>query len=332
MARRQVSYSQIAEEVGVSQSTVSRALNHHPRISKATRQKVMRAAKKLGYEPDPELGKLMTHLRQMRETRFQAVVGLLEPPGGPRSDYAEILHKSAEERCKELGYIPNTIPYEPTRSGISTCNRVLKARNVEGAIILPRNRDDEAIPRLQVNSMALVSTTVFKDPFPGHQVHADHFANMRLLFAQYPDAKRPSLVSWEGLNKRQRYAPVMTLLHIQQQRGLKDPVPAYEWRGEPEEIEQNFSEWFHRYQPDMMAIPSEVILDAMHDIVGKKALQDVRMAAFGSPSEGLPGLDQRPDLIGRAAVDMLTSHIQRSEWGWPEVGKHMLLPGRWVEM
>ncbi len=42
----------IANEINISASTVSRALNNHPKISKATKEKVWEAAKKLGYQPN----------------------------------------------------------------------------------------------------------------------------------------------------------------------------------------------------------------------------------------------------------------------------------------
>jgi LacI family transcriptional regulator len=51
-----VGVSEIADILGVSKSTVSRALNNHPKISKATKDKVKQVAIKLGYTPNiPDL-------------------------------------------------------------------------------------------------------------------------------------------------------------------------------------------------------------------------------------------------------------------------------------
>ncbi len=45
---------QIAEKLNVSVSTVSRALNDHPRISQTTRDAVKKLARKLNFEPNPK--------------------------------------------------------------------------------------------------------------------------------------------------------------------------------------------------------------------------------------------------------------------------------------
>ncbi len=51
-----IGLTHIARELNVSVSTVSRALNNHPRISNRTKERVLRAATKLGYFPGiPEL-------------------------------------------------------------------------------------------------------------------------------------------------------------------------------------------------------------------------------------------------------------------------------------
>jgi len=42
----------IANEVSISASTVSRALNNHPKISQKTKELVWDASKKLGYQPN----------------------------------------------------------------------------------------------------------------------------------------------------------------------------------------------------------------------------------------------------------------------------------------
>jgi len=47
-----VTVTEIAKQLGLSHSTVSRALSNNPRISKATREKVQELAKELGYHPN----------------------------------------------------------------------------------------------------------------------------------------------------------------------------------------------------------------------------------------------------------------------------------------
>jgi len=52
MKNKQATIKDIARELGVSPSTVSRALNDHPAISNATKEKVKAKAKELKYEPN----------------------------------------------------------------------------------------------------------------------------------------------------------------------------------------------------------------------------------------------------------------------------------------
>jgi len=47
-----ITVKDIADSIDISASTVSRALNNHPKISQSTKEKVWAAAKKLGYQPN----------------------------------------------------------------------------------------------------------------------------------------------------------------------------------------------------------------------------------------------------------------------------------------
>jgi len=47
-----ITVQDIAKSINISASTVSRALNNHPKISQQTKEKVWDAAKKLGYQPN----------------------------------------------------------------------------------------------------------------------------------------------------------------------------------------------------------------------------------------------------------------------------------------
>ena len=53
MSKENITIKDIARELGISPSTVSRALKDHPDISQATRDAVNELAKKWNYKPNP---------------------------------------------------------------------------------------------------------------------------------------------------------------------------------------------------------------------------------------------------------------------------------------
>jgi LacI family transcriptional regulator len=63
----------IAKELGISASTVSRALNDNPRISQITREKIKAFAEKLGYRPNT----LASNLRNKKSNTIGIVVPLI---------------------------------------------------------------------------------------------------------------------------------------------------------------------------------------------------------------------------------------------------------------
>ncbi|MBI4047829.1 MAG: LacI family DNA-binding transcriptional regulator, partial [Devosia nanyangense] len=51
---------ELAAELGLSQTTVSRALNGYPEVNEATRQRVSEAAQRLGYRANVSARRLAT--------------------------------------------------------------------------------------------------------------------------------------------------------------------------------------------------------------------------------------------------------------------------------
>ncbi|NBQ65230.1 MAG: LacI family DNA-binding transcriptional regulator [Verrucomicrobia bacterium] len=74
-----VSLQAIATRTGVSRMAVSLALRHRPGISEKTRRRILRVARKIGYTPDPELGKMMARLRQKTSTQTRSCLAYLIP-------------------------------------------------------------------------------------------------------------------------------------------------------------------------------------------------------------------------------------------------------------
>ena len=84
----------MADKLGTSASTVSRALNDHPKISKATKQKVLNMALKLGYKPN--ISSLMS------DNESNAVVLMI--PNASDRYYADII-KSFKLLSEGRGYV-----------------------------------------------------------------------------------------------------------------------------------------------------------------------------------------------------------------------------------
>ena len=117
----------IASAAGVCLMTVSLSLRGSPKISAATRDRIQHLADEMGYRPDPEISRLMRHLRSSRTS--QGKVGLVIVDFYPTSDFAENsynqrIRQGAIRRATELG--------ESARRCV--CERVPDSRDGEGAI------------------------------------------------------------------------------------------------------------------------------------------------------------------------------------------------------
>eukprot|EP01136_Pigoraptor_vietnamica_P026552 Opistho-1_new@81725 len=85
MQKSQVTIKDIAQELGIAISTVSRALQNHPRIGLKTKEQVFEVAKRLNYVPNPAaillrknktytVGVVFPHLQE--EFFSQAITGI----------------------------------------------------------------------------------------------------------------------------------------------------------------------------------------------------------------------------------------------------------------
>ncbi|MBM3851821.1 MAG: LacI family DNA-binding transcriptional regulator, partial [Verrucomicrobia bacterium] len=76
-AARTENLNAVAIAAGVSAMTVSRVLRNSPYVSTETRQRVLRAAQKIGYRPNPEVARLMSIVRGAKGRRAHAVIGVI---------------------------------------------------------------------------------------------------------------------------------------------------------------------------------------------------------------------------------------------------------------
>src|SRR5258708_19115406 len=72
---------EIAGSLGLPHTPVSEALRDPPRVNPVTRRRVQKAAKAVGYRPNPLAGALMSEMRRARSGTFRGVLAILDLDG-----------------------------------------------------------------------------------------------------------------------------------------------------------------------------------------------------------------------------------------------------------
>lgn len=140
MARHPVTIKDIAQELGISHTTVSRALADHPHISLETKARVQSAAARMGY---------VAHFaaRMMRGQR-STLIGLIVPD--IQNDFYATVAKALAETCNEAGFQLVLAITEDDPDGELRHVRELAAVSAAGVVIVP----SRAIRRATIDLLA----------------------------------------------------------------------------------------------------------------------------------------------------------------------------------
>jgi LacI family transcriptional regulator len=124
MKKEKATIHDIAEKLNVTASTVSRALNDNPRISEATKKKVLKVAKQLNYQPN--------HIASALRSGKSRLIGVIVPTAN-RNFFSSVI-RGIEEIANSLDYkIVISQSYDEFEKEVQTVETLLNAR-VDGII------------------------------------------------------------------------------------------------------------------------------------------------------------------------------------------------------
>ncbi|NVP55006.1 substrate-binding domain-containing protein [Mycoplana rhizolycopersici] len=142
MKARDVNLKQLSELLGLSQTTVSRALNGYPEVNAETRQRVLDAVRKTGYRPN--------RAAQRLATGRAGSIGLVMPTAdGHDSDvhFGEFLAGLGDEAVRhDFHFVIN--PSHPDDEE-ATCKRLVASGNVDALFIAYMRVNDPRIALLK---------------------------------------------------------------------------------------------------------------------------------------------------------------------------------------
>jgi len=187
-----VTIKDIAREVGVSITTVSRALTGYSDVAEGTRQRILETAREMGYSPNITAQRL-----QKRRTD---TLGFITPTFGPRfSDpfFSEFMAGIGNEAASKNYDLLVSTHAPDSEEEQKVYRRAVRGGWVDGLIVVRTRENDARIQLLCEHNFPFVAFGRTRDDLDFPYVDEDSEAGMRLLVQHFIDLghRRIGLIS-----------------------------------------------------------------------------------------------------------------------------------------
>jgi LacI family transcriptional regulator len=334
-----MSTRRIAELAGVSPSTVSLALRNSPKIPAATKQKVLKIAKRLGYRPDGKLTELMSHLRLTRTPRSEACFGVVSLYADARpwthSLHLTRIHDGMVARAEALGYRLEPFWLREPGMTLKRIRSILDARGIQGLLCFGSPGLEDEWPA-ELDHYAIVSQGLsIKTPL--HRVVSHVYNDMwRTLDKVHAlGYRRPGLVIGRYEEVRSAHA-YLSVYHGWSHIVLGGPATIPVLQLDRVE-EQPIAAWYAQHRPDVLIFVHHYdALPSFQAILKRQRLrmpQDVGVAVISQDLAGteFSGLQENQHLIGAWAVELLVSRIMNHDFGIPANPRIEMVERQWID-
>ena len=334
MPTPRVTLRSIAEALSLHHSTVSRALKNDRRIPATTRERVLNAAKALGYQPDPMLSALMVYRKTHAEpARYRATLGWIThypTRGGWREYEKNAYFRGATRRAGELGYTLEEFWLAEPGLTQQRAIQILEARTINGLFFIPPPRARARLVLDWSRFAAITFGRTLASPV-FHNVDNDHFRSLALLMRQLGryGYRRPGFASWPRIHESNGRAWTAAF-GAYQVLPPREQVPVFMHQPWTREA---FKQWFDEHKPDVIVTHDERLLEWIESW-GLSVPGDVGFALTAKHGEASPrcsGIDENSEAVAEVAVNVLVDMINRGETGIPRRPISTLVEGCWVE-
>jgi len=333
-----VTMAALAAMAGVSKNTVSLALRGDRRIGEATRSRIHALAEKHGYHKNPVVAHLMSELRKNKTSEYRRTLALLnahtDREALTRHPTVSTWVKGCRRRAESQGYLFDVFwLHDPELNGPRLA-RILHARGISGAIMVGLFNPTWLPQRFLSlwNDIACVVTGVRTHEPTLSFCCVDHHALMLEAVRQVIALgyRRPALALSSTVDRLVEGRFSAGMIIGQQALPEKDRLPRFDKEDSEEDLPR-FGAWMRRYRPD-------VLLTLHRDLKGwlerlsYRVPEDVGLVDLehNSAHADWASMEQRNDLSGEAAVDLVVSMLHNNESGVPAFPRSILGSSHWV--
>lgn len=334
-----MSTRRIARLAGVSSSAVSLALRNSPKISSATRLRILKLAQRIGYHPNAKVTELMSQVRLNRVPARKACFGVVsfypEPRPWEKSLHLTRIYEGMTARAETLGYRTEPIFLRAPGMKYRRVRSILDTRGIQGLLCFGSPELEEEWPA-ELDHYAIV-TQGLSIQTPLHRVVSHVYNDMwRALHKVHAlGYRRPGLVIGHYEQMRSAHAYLCVYLGWSHAvLGTPSGIPVLQL----DRVEEKpLVVWLHKYEPDVVifvhhydALPEFEALLRRQRI---RVPQDLGVAAISQSLAGTPfsGLQENQHLIGAWAVELLAARIMNRDFGIPTNPRIEMVERQWVD-
>jgi LacI family transcriptional regulator len=325
----------IGTKVGVSAATVSMALRNNPRISLQTRTLVRKAAKSLGYRPDPLLSALVARRGRGQGARTFSNLAVLvddrwELQGGAH-EWLDPALEGMRSACLHLGYGMDVLYLEKDLGGLNKPDRLLYARGIRG-LILPSLLEGHLKLKLDWDRYAVVTLGSPPSNLAFHRVGTDFYAGMGVVCTKLAKLgyRRVGLAHSYRMESSHRFEWLASLskeIHVTPKR--LDPVPPHL----PVRFsKESYLRWIKKHKPECV-ISSEPKSYTYLKEAGIRVPEDIGVVSLATSRipEMISGIAINYGLIGDICIMQLHGLLLRGESGVPSQQQETLICANWID-
>jgi LacI family transcriptional regulator len=321
----------LSRVLGLSVMTVSRALRNATGVSPQTRARVIRAAKRHGYRPDPSLAVLNAYRNQLRQRTPDELLAFVtdfpKPDGWKCSLTFRRYFEGASARAQQLGYRLEPFWIGDPMLTPRRASQILRERGVRGIIVGPLNRGSTV---LHLDWERFSSVSLGRSlAHPGlTAVSTNHQQAVELAVneARLRGYRRIGLAITRGEDIRVAGSIRAAFLLLR----AKIPDALLPILMTADFSRRELVAWVDEYRPDLIISSEQTHYDVL---LAAKAV-DREECGFAhlniDPASELSGVDQGHDAVGEHAAALLHLKLIQRQTGIPLRRDLLLIEGTWI--
>jgi LacI family transcriptional regulator len=325
---------QIADILGISKMTVSRALREGTSVAAELRAKIRETAARLGYQPDSRISRLMSEIRKSRESDYRETLAFIwtHQRAKTTKSFFQEGFEGARARAVNLGFKLDEFYVKDDALSGRALSRILYSRGIRG-VMIASPVDRRSYPHtwlewkkfccvLLGRSMANTGLArVQHDHFSGtvqaiRHLRRLHYKRIGLVMAHSMDERSLRQVSSAFLGFSQ--LPVKEAEKLIYTNTDFDQKAFAAWIGKcrPDAVMANFDNPFPTPEQMRRVLPANVALASLN---------------WSSDYPDIAGIMQQRFFMGEEAIDLLARRLQQNRLGLDTLAPTIMIPGTWTD-